>query len=795
MHLAHLNLPYIALVWDNPLMPRKKRETKDSEQPLEPQAAKLFSDNSSSLENESLFAVPDEGKVRLGAGEAAEDEKVQELSEETGPELFGAASLDDSALLVSARSEKRKGYVVLARRYRPQTFDDLVGQEHVREALRRAILEGEVAHAYLFSGPRGTGKTSTARILAKSLNCQESGPRPDPCGRCASCRAIAAGSSLDVIEIDAASNTGVDNIRDLRAGVVLAPFFRYKVYIIDEVHMLSMQAFNALLKTLEEPPPRVIFVMATTELHKVPPTIISRCQCFQFKRFTTQQIVEHLDRILEKEAAERGIAVNPGEKRRILELIAQTAEGGMRDAQVALDQILVLCRERLDYETVRRFLGGVQSSVVEKFVRAIFERKTDELLLLLDEVVSVGMDLERFVKNTAEYLRNLLIVRQVGKESALLDYPEDKLATMEKVAQECSISRLVNLCNSFIELVDKVKTMSAARFLLELEIVRLTCLDPEDDLSKLVQALKSLEKGSAWRGGSVGSFTALAANATPASVSASIPASVPELSPSVRARRATVSEAPRDLPSERTIDREPDVPATSQASRPLLASEDEPRLVVEDGPLPPELVERLCAAATQKPLNLVLPRVRAWILSGSFLVLRVDPAERFDFDVLNRPNNQKILIGYFRRLTGRVVELRIEHDSPGTQEEPDRVSENLRAKADLEMREERSEEAAQFVQHKDQLLAARKEEEGAQIESDDEADHREDVSENLEDQPLDEILDVERIRRQYQPALKGKKLKTFLQDKPVVAEIIEQFKQVFGVGDDAFSFKPHQVED
>ena len=387
-----------------------------------------------------------------------------------------------------------EGYVVLARRYRPQTFDEIVGQENAQTALRGAIASGRIGHAYLLHGPRGTGKTSTARILAKAVNCLEGGPRPDPCGRCASCVAITAGSSLDVIEIDAASNTGVDNIRELRSGVVLAPFSRFKVYIIDEVHMLSTQAFNALLKTLEEPPSAVIFVLATTDPHKVPDTILSRCQVFGFRRFTAVEIATQLDAILTKEIARRGVAVDDGDRDRILDMIARASDGGMRDAQVALDQVLVLSGDRLDYETVRRFLGTAGGDLLDGFVSAIRGRRTDELLEMIDGLSNSGQDLELFVKNLTEHARDLLILRTAPDKPDLVNLGPDRRKAMTALALELPTAFLLSLAQTAMELLEEMKGSGQGRFLLEFAAIKLTRIDPVDDVDRIVERLRELEK-------------------------------------------------------------------------------------------------------------------------------------------------------------------------------------------------------------------------------------------------------------------------------------------------------------
>lgn len=314
-------------------------------------------------------------------------------------------------------------YVALYRKWRPQGFDSLVGQEAVRTALTNALETGRIAHAYLFAGPRGTGKTSTAKILAKAVNC-EHGPTPNPCNKCQNCVRINDGTSMDVFEIDAASNRGIDEIRDLREKVAFAPVNgRYKVYIIDEVHMLTTEAFNALLKTLEEPPPHVIFILATTEPHKIPATIHSRCQRFDFKRVTDSDIVKRLREV----ADGSGIAADDD----ALQLIAVQADGGMRDALSLLDQCGVMA-ERVSAETVRSVLGIVGREALRELVKAVGEGNVPKALELLEALLAGGKDVKQIITELAEYLRAVLLYKASPdyREIYLTDTKE-AIASME----------------------------------------------------------------------------------------------------------------------------------------------------------------------------------------------------------------------------------------------------------------------------------------------------------------------------------------------------------------------------
>ncbi|MGD0388628.1 MAG: DNA polymerase III subunit gamma/tau [Tepidisphaeraceae bacterium] len=308
-------------------------------------------------------------------------------------------------------------YTVLARKYRSANFDELVGQEQIAKTLKRAIETGRIAHAYLFCGTRGTGKTSTARILAKALNCQKAeGPTPDPCGKCDSCQAIARGDDIDVIEIDAASNTGVDNVREIIENSQYRPArSRFKVYIIDEVHMLSKSAFNALLKTLEEPPSHVKFILATTEPEKVLPTILSRCQRYDFRNISSKEIAAHLKGICKEEkisAEEDALA-----------LVAKAGAGSMRDALSLLDRLLSHGQKKLSAKDVEEMLGLPRAQLVFELVESVGGGDVKQVLEGADSLIAAGLSPDGLIAALSDHLRSLLIVLTCGKESGLLDVP------------------------------------------------------------------------------------------------------------------------------------------------------------------------------------------------------------------------------------------------------------------------------------------------------------------------------------------------------------------------------------
>ena len=298
-------------------------------------------------------------------------------------------------------------YMALYRKWRPQDFSDLIGQEHISETLSNAITTGKVAHAYLFSGPRGTGKTSTAKILAKALNC-EHGPTPSPCNNCVCCQKINDGSFMDVFEIDAASNRGIDEIRDLRETVKFAPVDgRYKVYIIDEVHMLTTEAFNALLKTLEEPPAHVVFILATTEVHKVPVTIQSRCQRYDFKRITQKDILQRLISIAEQ--------MNINVDKEALSIIAIQADGGMRDALSLLDQCLAFTKDKLTVDEVRKVLGLVGHDWIWQITDALSNKDAQTILTILDNVIAQGKEIKQLLNELILHFRSIMLYKASNK--------------------------------------------------------------------------------------------------------------------------------------------------------------------------------------------------------------------------------------------------------------------------------------------------------------------------------------------------------------------------------------------
>ncbi len=379
-------------------------------------------------------------------------------------------------------------YEVFARKYRPQTFDDLVGQTHVSRTLKNAVAQNRLAHAYLFVGPRGIGKTSTARILAKSLNCIN-GPTVTPCGKCDNCREIAAGNSLDVIEIDGASNRGIDDVRELRDNVRYAPAKgRYKIYIIDEVHMLTKEAFNALLKTLEEPPQHVKFIFATTEPDKVLPTILSRCQRFDLHRIPANLIAQHLQFI----AGQEKITLAPA----AAHAIARGAEGGLRDAESMLDQLVAFCGEKINENDVLNVFGFTSEQTVVDLMRHILRAETPEAIDLLHQQSESGKDMMRLMSDLIAYLRDLLVFK--AKPDALKeDVDPDVQKSLAAHADLISIDRLLELIEQFAAAEGRMKWAPNKKLHFEVAIIKAIQSLAQATLDEVIEKLSELRDGRA----------------------------------------------------------------------------------------------------------------------------------------------------------------------------------------------------------------------------------------------------------------------------------------------------------
>jgi DNA polymerase III subunit gamma/tau len=526
-------------------------------------------------------------------------------------------------------------YQVIARKWRPQTFDEVTGQEPITRTLRNAIEHQRLHHAYLFSGARGVGKTTSARLLAKALNCHKAKqPIPTPCrsddpDQCPSCREITESRSIDVQEIDAASNTGVDNVREaIIASVGIAPARdRYKVFIIDEVHMLSGAAFNALLKTLEEPPPRVVFIMATTERHKVPETILSRCQQFEFRTIATAKIVERLKLIAKSEK----ISIPDDALREI----ARTGEGSMRDAQSALDQVISFAGDKITKEDVEMALGVAGADILKRIIDSIADNKPAEAIAAVDEIVMRGHDLRNFCRDLLAHFRDLLVTKVSGNEE-LLEAAVCEPQELKRQADLFSESDLVRFFHSLAETETKLRAATQPRYQLEIGIVKLMELRGVESINEIIQRLAALENNSG-SGGSSSTPTKASPERPPASSrSASSSFTATAVSPAL------------EKPVEEKI--EPTAPAAE------LSTIDRVKAVLEK----------------QRKMLLVtaLDNAQAVVFEETELCIEFVPETRHFRETLSRPDNNKFVREACREVTGKDMGVRILVKDPTAEGEP-----------------------------------------------------------------------------------------------------------------------------
>jgi len=535
-------------------------------------------------------------------------------------------------------------YQVIARKWRPQTFDEVTGQEPITRTLRNAIEHQRLHHAYLFSGARGVGKTTSARLLAKALNCHKATqPTPTPCrsddpDQCSSCREITESRSIDVQEIDAASNTGVDNVREaIIASVGIAPARdRYKVFIIDEVHMLSGAAFNALLKTLEEPPPRVVFIMATTERHKVPETILSRCQQFEFRTIATAKILERLKLIAKSEK----ISIPDDALREI----ARTGEGSMRDAQSALDQVISFAGDKIKKEDVEMALGVAGADILKRIIDSIAENKPAEAIAAVDDIVMRGHDLRNFCRDLLAHFRDLLVTKVSGNEE-LLEAAVCEPAELKRQAALFSESDLVRFFHSLAETETKLRAATQPRYQLEIGIVKLMELRGVESINELMQRLAKLE-------GNIGSEP-LSTSRTPSGSSGTPNKSEP------------LPATSRSAGSSFT--------ATAAAASPALEKPVEEKLEIAAPPAELSTIERVKAVLEgQRKMLLVtaLESAQATVFEESELCIEFAPAARHFRDTLSKADNNKFVRDACREVTGRDMGVRIVVKDPAADGEP-----------------------------------------------------------------------------------------------------------------------------
>ena len=446
-------------------------------------------------------------------------------------------------------------YLVLARKWRPQTFADLIGQEHVSRTLGNAITSGRVHHAFLFTGARGVGKTSAARILAKALNC-EHGPTPEPCGQCPSCVEIAASQGIDVFEIDGASNTGVDDVRELRENIRYMPSrSRFKIFIIDEVHMLSINAFNALLKTLEEPPEHAKFVFATTEPHKIPVTILSRCQRFDFRKIPLGQVVARLRVIVDAEKIEMSD--------RALTLVARRGEGSMRDSLSTLDQVIAFCGEKVSDDDVLGILGMVDRRLLHDSVESLLEHDSRRALMLLQRVDNLGHSFRQFCQELVEVFRSLVFLSVTNEDPGeLLDVTADEFQELQKLASLGSLEDLQRSLSLLMKCEAELATSSLPKLTLEIAFVRLAHLPPARDVGTLIRKIEDLERRL---GGSGDVLPVSQAPPTSKPVTAATPVK-PDV-PRVAEVPPPAAELSPPAPGAPPVPESPPVPSSGQAGK------------------------------------------------------------------------------------------------------------------------------------------------------------------------------------------------------------------------------------
>ena len=506
-------------------------------------------------------------------------------------------------LIVSGASDRNlMSYQVIARKWRPLAFADVLGQRHVTRTLENAIREGRVAHAYIFSGARGVGKTTTARILAKALNCVH-GPTAEPCNECDSCREITAGNSLDVLEIDAASNRGIDQVRELREMVRYAPVGgRYKVIILDEAHMLTSEASNALLKTLEEPPDKVVFVMATTQPEDLVETIRSRSQHFHFRALSFAEIADALDAIAKKE----GLAADPG----ALAVMARAADGSLRDALSLLEQARAYCGATISEKQVRELLGVVSGEVLDELVGAIETRSTERAFALVHRLLTEGQNLQQFCREAIGHFRNLLVVLVCGADSDLVAAPAEDRPRLARAAAAFSEEDLTRCFQILLQIDEDLRRKPDPRLHLEMGILRMV---NAARLAPLEEVMAELSGNASPR-----PARPVLSSAAPAAVSSTVP----------QAMAASAAAAPPALPS---VSGPPLTPPAPEARAAAIAPVQQPPKSPTPG-MPPSAVARVAESFSGLDAAQVTAVKSAIVSQQKFLAELVEHASRWELD-------------------------------------------------------------------------------------------------------------------------------------------------------------------
>ncbi len=514
-------------------------------------------------------------------------------------------------------------YQVFARKYRPQTFDDLVGQGHVAQTLKNAVAQNRLAHAYLFVGPRGVGKTSTARILAKALNCIH-GPTVTPCGVCDNCKEITAGNSLDVIEIDGASNNSVEDVRELRDNVRYAPAKgKYKIYLIDEVHMLSAAAFNALLKTLEEPPAHVKFIFATTEPQKVLPTILSRCQRFDLHRIPTNLIADHLQYIAGQEKITLEAAA--------AQSIARGAEGGLRDAESMLDQLVAFCGEAIAEADVLKVFGFTSQQTVANFTEKILRGATADAVQLLHDESESGKDMMRMMSDLISYLRDLLVFK-VKPDALSAEVDADSQTSLGSQAQLIETDRLLELIDQFAEAEGRMKWAPNKKLHFEVALIKAIQSLSQVTLNQVIENLNALREGKT-------PTATPSARSAPAKKAETVPAKAPLF-------KAAVAPAPETKPAARVAEKAADEKPAA-----------EPPRSVDAAAVWTAVSAKVAARGFLRTLVDSLAVIRA---EGRSFVLGYPPDQKSAIETLATTSNRKQLESLLKEMSGQEWALKLE---------------------------------------------------------------------------------------------------------------------------------------